>query len=113
MTKTTKKLDNSLIKALTQVCEIAKQQLSGFEWLTHSVNHGQFPGSLLITCVFDTNLSLQNAQQTQGQVFIAELVQQQLLTLGIVLKDTQSHIAFDTEQACQEQHGGRWKSRLI
>ncbi|MGK0307021.1 MAG: hypothetical protein ACI8UG_002783, partial [Gammaproteobacteria bacterium] len=47
MNKTVKKLDNNVIKALTIVCENAKQDIVGFEWLTHSANYANFPGSLV------------------------------------------------------------------
>ena len=58
MNKTVKKLDNNVVKALTIVCEHAKQDIVGFEWLTHSANYANFPGSLVITCVLNQSDSL-------------------------------------------------------
>ncbi|WP_194756662.1 hypothetical protein [Aliidiomarina indica] len=52
MRKTDKKLDNQIVKALTGVCEASKNDVSGFDWLTHEVNYQRFPDSLVITLVF-------------------------------------------------------------
>ena len=55
MRKTDKKIDKQLRETLTQVCDTALKDYCGFEWLTHTVNYSDFPSSLHITCVFDTN----------------------------------------------------------
>lgn len=52
MTKTDKKRDNTIRKALTDVCEFALDNIKGYQWITHSVNYSAFPTSLLITCAF-------------------------------------------------------------
>ena len=96
MNKTVKKLDNNVIKALTIVCEMAKQDIVGFEWLTHSADYANFPGSLVITCVLDNSNSLD-----------VMLANQQ----GVLLKDVRRHVCFDTEQACLLEHNGDWKRR--
>lgn len=112
ITKTVKKLDNNVVKALTIVCETAKQDLLGFEWLTHSANYANFPASLLVTCVFDTNQSLNAMLANQGDQALRKSIQQQLLKAGILLKDVRRHVCFDTEQACLEEHAGDWKKRF-
>jgi len=48
MRKTDKKLDNQLIKLLTEVCETALEDFSGFQWLTHIVDYSNFPKSLKV-----------------------------------------------------------------
>ena len=45
MRKTDKKLENTLIAALTEVCEAALEAFDGFQWLTHFVNYSHFPSS--------------------------------------------------------------------
>jgi hypothetical protein len=112
--KTIKKLDNNVIKALTIVCENAKNNhdVVGFEWLTHSAYYANFPASLVVTCVFDNNQSLQKAIATHQDRDIQKSVQAQLLKVGILLKDVRRNVCFDTEQACIAQHDGDWKSRL-
>ena len=53
MRKSDKKIDNQIIKVLTDVCQSALEDIDGFVWLTHSVNFDKFPQSLKITCVFN------------------------------------------------------------
>ena len=112
MNKTVKKLDNNVIKALTIVCEMAKQDIVGFEWLTHSANYANFPGSLMITCVFDNQHSLDVMLAQEQDQELRKKFQKQLLKAGILLKNIRRHVFFDTEQACLLEHNGDWKRRL-
>jgi hypothetical protein len=112
MNKTVKKLDNNVVKALTIVCEAAKQNIAGFEWLTHSANYANFPGSLMITCILDNAYSLDNMLISEQDKQLRKQVQKQLLIAGILLKNTRHHVFFDTEQACLLEHNGDWKRRL-
>lgn len=112
MNKTVKKLDNNVVKALTEACELSKPNVEGFEWLTHSANYANFPSSLLVTCVFDSEQSLQDAITSNQSVELSKLIQKRLLKAGVLLKDVRRHVLFDTEQACQLEHGGDWKRRL-
>lgn len=112
MNKTVKKLDNNVVKALTIVCENAKQEIVGFEWLTHSANYANFPGSLVITCVLDKSDSLDSMIISEQDKALRKQIQKQLLKSGILLKDVRRHVFFDTEQACLLEHNGDWKRRL-
>ncbi|MFT4810781.1 MAG: hypothetical protein ACJAXM_000775 [Arenicella sp.] len=112
MNKTVKKLDNNVVKALTIVCENAKQDIIGFEWLTHSANYANFPGSLVITCVLDNSESLDSMIASEQDKGLRKQIQNQLLKSGILLKDVRRHVFFDTEQACLLEHNGDWKRRL-
>jgi hypothetical protein len=112
MNKTVKKLDNNVIKALTVVCQSAKQNIVGFEWLTHSANYSNFPASLVITCVLDKSQSLDVLLVSEQDIELRKHIQQQLLKAGILLKDVRRHVFFDTEQACLLEHNGDWKRRL-
>jgi hypothetical protein len=113
MNRTVKKLDNNVVKALSIVCESAKQDVLGFEWLTHSANYANFPASLIVTCVFDTDQSLQTVLAQQQKIDLSKHIQKQLLKAGILLKDVRRHVFFDTEQACLLEHNGNWKRRLV
>ena len=112
MNKTVKKLDHNVVKALTIACENAKQDIVGFEWLTHSANYANFPASLVITCVLDSQQSLDTMVANQQDDMLRKLIQKQLLKVGVLLKDARRHVFFDTEQACASQNGGDWSSRL-
>jgi len=112
MNKTVKKLDNNVVKALTIVCEHAKQDIIGFEWLTHSANYANFPGSLVITCVLNQSDSLNLMLVSEQDKELRKQIQKQLLKAGILLKDARHHVFFDTEQACLLEHNGDWERRL-
>lgn len=113
MNKTVKKLDNNVIKALTIVCEKAKQEVEGFDWLTHSANYANFPASLVITCVLDTSYSIELMESSQQDQDLRKHIQKQLLKSGVLLKDVRRHVFFDTEEACSLEHNGDWKRRLL
>ena len=112
MNKTVRKLDNNVVKALTIVCEHAKQDIIGFEWLTHSANYANFPGSLVITCVLNQSDSLNLMLVSEQDKELRKQIQKQLLKAGILLKDARRHVFFDTEQACLLEHNGDWTRRL-
>ena len=97
---------------LTIVCESAKQDVVGFEWLTHSANYSNFPASLVITCVLDKSQSLDIMLVSEQDVELRKQIQQQLLKAGILLKDVRRHVFFDTQEACLLEHNGDWKRRL-
>ncbi|MFT5838742.1 MAG: hypothetical protein ACI9UT_001237 [Flavobacteriales bacterium] len=113
MNKTVKKLDNNVVKALTIVCDIAKHNIVGFEWLTHSANYSNFPASLVITCVLNKPLSIDVMLVNEQDIELRRQIQKQLLKAGILLKDVRRHVFFDTEQACLLEHNGDWKRRLV
>jgi hypothetical protein len=112
MNKTIKKLDNNVVKALTIVCDTAKQDVVGFEWLTHSANYANFPASLVITCVLDQSQSIDTMLLNEQDIELRKQIQKQLFKAGILLKDARRHVFFDSEQACMLQHNGDWKRRL-
>jgi hypothetical protein len=108
MSKTIQKFEGNLIRALTSVCEKAKIQVSGFEWLTH-VN---FPSSLVVICIFDDDSSLSKAKYSAQDLIIITFIHKALLNAGILLKSPKRHVRFDTEQACEREHQGNWKKRI-
>lgn len=112
MQKTVKKLDNNVIKALTNACEIAKQKVPGFSWLTHTARYDRFPGSLVVSCIFDTEQALSDACDSELDLYMRKLIQGQLLKVGIVLKDVRQNVRFDSEELCLLEHNGDWKKRL-
>ncbi|TLU61104.1 hypothetical protein FE810_15650 [Thalassotalea litorea] len=108
MRKTDKKLDNEIRKALTQACEIALEQHTGFQWLTHIVNYDNFPASLRVICVFATNQQLLAANKTE----ITNLITTKLGSINVPLKTPSKHISFDSEENCSVNHNGKWGDRL-
>lgn len=57
MRKSDKKIDNDIIRRLTALCEEAKYDHTGFEWLTHEVNYQRFPQSLKVLLVFNDEVA--------------------------------------------------------
>ncbi len=114
MRKTDKKIDNQLREVLTEVCETALKKFSGFQWLTHLVSYSNFPQSLTIVCIFDTNESLDQFKAINGRNELTTLIQNKLLGLGvrIPVKSMSNHIDYDTEEDCNNKHSGNWAIRL-
>ena len=112
MKSTIKKRDDNIVKVLTTACETAKQWDIGFEWLIHTVRYNHFPGSLVITCVFNIELEVQQAIENGFDKKLRQLIQGHLLKAGIRVKDIRRHVRLDSEESCQRQHQGDWQARL-
>ena len=83
MRKTDRKLENTLIAALTKVCEAALEEFDGFQWLTHFANYSDFPDSLTIVCVFDTNENLGRMYQKDNGDAFRNMVISELKSVNI------------------------------
>jgi len=112
MRKTDKKIDNQLRIALTDVCEAALKKIEGFEWLTHKVNYSNFPHSLKVICIFDSNEHLSAYSDSRGKELLLSLIQKELDQIGIKLKNVANHVVYDTEENCSKIHNGNWANRL-
>lgn len=112
MRKTDKKTENQLRIALTDVCEIALEEFSGFQWLTHLVNYTDFPNSLKVICVFDTNDNLNNFTAANNHQRLNTLIQKKLLEMSINTNNITNHVLYDTEENCDKYDNGKWANRL-
>jgi hypothetical protein len=112
LSKTNQKIDNNVCKALTIACESSLHEIAGFVWLTHRANYTNFPTSLVITCVFNTNEEVALMKEQQLDDTLRNTIQKQLLKIGVVVKNIKQCVRFDSEQACQLQHRGEWENRL-
>jgi hypothetical protein len=112
MRKTDKKIDNQLRLVLTDVCEFALEEIDGFQWLTHLVNYSDFPKSLKVVCVFDTNENLSGFMSQKSKSELTSLIQAKLQDVDVKLKNVNDHISYDTEQNCEKEHHGQWADRL-
>lgn len=112
MRKSDKKLDNQLRLVLTNVCEAALKEIDGFQWLTHLVNYSNFPKSLKVVCVFDTNENLSFFMSKSSGSELAFLIQRKLSEVGVNIKDMSAQITYDTEENCELEHRGKWAERL-
>jgi len=112
MRKSDKKIDNQLRQVLTGVCEIALKDIKGFQWLTHIVNFSNFPQSLKVVCVFDTNENLDSYVQSDNNQKLVSLIETEFISMGIKFKNISNHVSNDTEESCDKQNSGNWASRL-
>lgn len=102
MKKTVKKFESNIVRALTKVCEISKTRVTGFEWLTHTVDYANFPGSLMVTCAFANDSALNSVLSHQHDADMVALIHKELLSVGIVLKKPKQHVRFVTEQVANQ-----------
>ena len=111
MRKTDKKVEKQLISALTHVCEQALEQVSGFLWLTHTVNFNNFPQSLRVVCVFDTEEHRSQYVMSDNQL-LTSLVVANLNILNIDIRKVKQLVILDSEERCKREHDGNWARRL-
>lgn len=112
MKKTDKALENSIVKVLTQVCEESLKAIDGFQWLTHLVNYKDFPRSLTIICVFETQNQIAKLLDSPQHQDLMNNIIDQLSGAGIQLPKKQKHIKFDSEEACNINNAGNWANRF-
>ena len=108
MRKTDKKRENALRQALTEACETALEKYEGFQWLTHFVNYSDFPASLSIVCVYDTNAHLAKTDK-EG---MRALIKEKLASIDIKMNDSHQQVRFDTEENCNNDNDGKWNKRF-
>lgn len=106
------RIERRLVARLTEACETAKGEISGFDWLTHTVDYTAFPQSLRVTWVFDTRANKDLALATGADQRICELTAAALQEADIPHAAINRCVHFDCEEDCQRQHGGDWRVRL-
>jgi len=112
LNKISQKVDNNVCKALTIACDVSLHKVPGFTWLTHRANYTNFPASLVITCVFETETEIDVMKAQQQDKLLRNTIQKQLLEVGVVVKNIKQQVRFDSEEACQQHHQGEWPQRL-
>lgn len=113
MKKTDKALENTIVKVLTQVCEESLKAIDGFQWLTHLVNYKDFPRSLTVICVFETQDQIAKLLDSPQHEDLMNNIIDQLSGAGIQLPKKQKHIKFDSEEACNINNAGNWANRFL
>lgn len=97
MKKSDKKIENAIRTALTNVCEQALETTLGFKWITHYVNYNNFPDSLSILCIFETDEDLFTAKQSGADTCLKKHIQEELTSHGIDIININSSVKFDIE----------------
>jgi hypothetical protein len=112
MRKTDKKIDNQLRVLLTNVCEVALKKIEGFQWLTHIVDYANFPKSLTVICIFDTEDNLEDYLQSSDKKILVSLIESELSHMRISIKNMNKHISYDTEQGYENKQNKKRASNL-
>ncbi|CAD5249908.1 conserved hypothetical protein [Alteromonas sp. 38] len=96
--------EKKLIEALTAVCEWAKSESVGFEWLTHE-GHWRRPE---IIAVFKTEKQKSEALSTNWNQAFEHKLDNVCPELKVHIKG----VRYDSEQACTLQSNGNWERHL-
>lgn len=92
MSKTVRRMNDKLLGALKTLNDFAAEELDGYTKLEHTVAFDLFPGSLLVTCYFEDQESLD--KNMSEQKILQKKLQKLLLKQGIVLKDVKQNLIF-------------------
>lgn len=93
------RIERRLITALTQACETAKGEITGFTWLTHTADLQALEQTLRVIWVFETQADKELAQ-VQAKARIFELTAAALDEAGLDLKLSDRNVHLDSEQKC-------------
>jgi len=97
MQKTRKKHENTIRKALTEICETALVELKGFKWFSYEFEL-KFPEDLQVICAFE-NQELITELESSGEVFrLHEILAEGLKKHGVRIKDIRNHIRIETDK---------------
>ena len=112
MKKTDKKIENQIRRVLTDLCEDMLKRIEGFQWLTHFVNYSNFPNSLNIVFILDTNEHLAKFKSDKAKDELIKQVDKTLSRIGIKVNNVNLHVTFDTEENCKKNNNGKWNERF-
>ncbi|HBZ93652.1 MAG TPA: hypothetical protein DEO91_08075 [Pseudomonas sp.] len=98
-------IERELIRALTLACETAKSEVVGFQWLTHDVDYEQFPQSLVVTWVFDTEANKARALASADKARMLALTLAAFDEVGISVARIADHVAFSVERPARGKRG--------
>ncbi|KPH01953.1 hypothetical protein AEQ67_03340 [Pseudomonas sp. RIT-PI-q] len=105
-------IERRLVATLTEACETAKAQIVGFAWLTHEVDYVEFPASLRVVWVFDTEAQKDQALAGGQGERMVELTAIALSEADVLVSPVSAHVQFDSEEQCQRANAGNWQQRL-
>ncbi|GAA6134784.1 hypothetical protein NBRC116188_15740 [Oceaniserpentilla sp. 4NH20-0058] len=92
ISKTIKKLNDRLNLAVKSIATQAKEEFNGLHDVTHTIQFDLFPGSLLVTFMFETHDDLDKAISSQKRY--QKRLQTLLLKQGVRLKEPKHNLTF-------------------
>ena len=78
MKKTHKKIENDLRRVLTHACDMLKDEVDGFNWLSHTVNYNSIDESLVIDCYFDNADSIEQVLANEQDAIMRIMIKKAL-----------------------------------
>lgn len=107
-----RQLDKALVRSLTTACETAMAEIPGFSWVTHEVVWSDFPASLRLIWVFETDADISRALSQGADQRLLALSAAALDEAGVRVPKITAIVSFDSEQACQQGDQGDWRAQL-
>ena len=107
-----RQLDRELSRTLTQACDVAKAEVEGFGWVTHEVRWDDFPASLRVIWIFESNADIARALKEGWNQRLLALTDRALRDAEITVKRVEQHMDLDSEEECQRADAGNWRARL-
>lgn len=98
-------IERELIRTLTLACETAKSEIVGFQWLTHDVDYEQFPQSLVVTWMFDSEANKARALACADKARMLALTLAAFDEVGISVSSIADHVAFSVERPPRGKRG--------
>ena len=92
ISKTIRKLNDKLAASIQTINALASEELEGFVKLDHSIQFDLFPGSLLVSCYFESHDHLDKAMKFEKKY--QKKLSILLLKHGIKLKDAKQNLKF-------------------
>jgi hypothetical protein len=98
MKKTDKKREKSIVQGLTRACEIIKNEVGSFEWLTHTIDYNDFPNSLMVHCIFTSDVGIKQVIDSGQDEIIFKLIYDEFVLIDINFKTISNRVTFDTKE---------------
>ena len=106
------RIERRLVATLTDACETAKAEITGFSWLTHEFGEQPFPAGLVVVWVFDTEHEKAQALAAGQDARMRELTALALADADVQMSRPEQQVRLDSEQECERKDGGDWQKRL-
>jgi len=90
MTKTQKQRDKQIRLALTNACEAIKETVTGFDYLTHTIDLNNEANTLKVKCYFNDEIALEDAKPLLDE--LTAIILNELAVIKLNAKP--AHISF-------------------
>ena len=107
-----RQLDRELSRTLTRACDVARAEVEGFAWVTHEVQWDDFPASLRVIWIFESNADIASALKAGSDKRLLALSEIALREAEVTVKSIEQHVHLDSEEECLRTDAGNWRARL-